>query len=82
MENLILGFAFSLGECTITQAEIWALYHGINLAWSRDFRQIHMESDSISAISIINYEATMALGIMALVPTHITTIIINNEVDI
>ena len=51
------GFVANLGSCPITVAEIWAIYYSLVLAWQKGFRHILLESDSSSAISLIQKES-------------------------
>lgn len=44
--RFLVAFAHKLGACSIVQAELWAIYHGVCLAWRRGFKQLHIESDS------------------------------------
>lgn len=48
------GFAVKLGRCTVTQAELWAIIHGLKLAKERGYSKIMVESDSLTAVKFIN----------------------------
>lgn len=43
-----------MGHCTVPQAKLWAIIHGLGLAKDRGFSQIHVESDSITVVNFIN----------------------------
>lgn len=42
-----------LDHCSTLEAELWGIYHGINIAWSRGFRNLIVESDSVDAIEAL-----------------------------
>lgn len=50
----LCGFAVKLGKCTVPQAELWAVIYGLRLAKDRGFSNIHVESDSLIAVNLIN----------------------------
>lgn len=43
-----------MGYCTVPQAELWAIIYGLRLAKDRGFSNIHVESDSLTAVNLIN----------------------------
>lgn len=47
--NWISGFTSSLGQCSPLEAELWGVFHGLQLAWSLGLRQIIMEVDCLEA---------------------------------
>jgi len=52
--GVFFSFSYNLGACTITQAELWAILIGIQIACSRPgFKDLCIESDSTTAINII-----------------------------
>lgn len=46
----IMGFGLNIGVCSVTAAELWALYYGLELAWAEGLRKISVVVDS-TAIS-------------------------------
>ncbi|CAL1382868.1 unnamed protein product [Linum trigynum] len=46
------GFVVSLGTCSAAMSELWALYHGVNLAWKLGCRTHIVENDSQVASSL------------------------------
>ncbi|KAL9422188.1 hypothetical protein AB3S75_034454 [Citrus x aurantiifolia] len=40
------GFGMNIGHCTITGAELWGLFQGLQLAWNIGIRQLLVEVDS------------------------------------
>ncbi|CAL1353594.1 unnamed protein product [Linum trigynum] len=48
------GFVSSLGSCAAGMAEVWAIYHGLKMAWAGGHRVIILESDSQTAIHLMN----------------------------
>jgi len=53
MGKWIVGFAINIGICTSVGAELWAIANGLQLAWSKGFRKIILESDSSLAVDLI-----------------------------
>ena len=45
----ICGYSVRLGTCSIVSAELWALIHGLQLAWEREVRLLMIEIDSLFA---------------------------------
>ena len=45
----------NLDKCNIMQAEMWGIFHGLQLAWQLGVRQVIVELDSMSAICFIKY---------------------------
>lgn len=41
------GFVANLGLCGSVRAELWAAYLGLSMAWSKGFRDIRFEMDSL-----------------------------------
>ncbi|KAG7534372.1 Endonuclease/exonuclease/phosphatase superfamily [Arabidopsis thaliana x Arabidopsis arenosa] len=42
----IQGFAFNIGFCSATLAELWGVYYGLYLAWERRIPRLQLEVDS------------------------------------
>lgn len=53
MGRVIFAFASSLGACSIMAIELWAILKGVELAWDRGFRRLFVDSNSLSAISLL-----------------------------
>ncbi|KAG5040127.1 hypothetical protein JHK85_012603 [Glycine max] len=49
----ICNFHAKNGSCAVIYAELWAILLGIKLAWSRGFRRIRVDSDSLNAIKLL-----------------------------
>ncbi|XP_061354128.1 uncharacterized protein LOC133298795 [Gastrolobium bilobum] len=43
------GFAYKLGFCSSFKAELWGILRGLEMAWSKGYRKIILESDSLLA---------------------------------
>ena len=43
-----------IGTCSIIKAELWALIHGLKLAWLKGARKIRVEMDSSTVVNWIN----------------------------
>lgn len=42
----VSGFCMKIGESSVTMAELWGLYQGLNLAWNVGIRRLLVEVDS------------------------------------
>ncbi|KAL8143934.1 hypothetical protein V2J09_016966 [Rumex salicifolius] len=47
------GFVKNIGVCSVVAAELWGLYHGLELAWDLGYRKLVLESDSAVAIGML-----------------------------
>ncbi|KAL8170236.1 hypothetical protein V2J09_022040 [Rumex salicifolius] len=47
------GFVKNIGVCSVVAAELWGLYHGLELAWDLGYRKVVLESDSAVAIGML-----------------------------
>ena len=45
--NWICGFSVLLGTCITIEEEIWALVHGLRMAWGKGIRRLVVETDSM-----------------------------------
>ncbi|KAL4307123.1 uncharacterized protein LOC107605009 [Arachis ipaensis] len=48
------GFTANLGYCQITQAEMWAVLYGLQMAWNLGMRRVIVEMDAIEVLKEIN----------------------------
>ncbi|XP_061367963.1 uncharacterized protein LOC133310979 [Gastrolobium bilobum] len=51
--NWICGFTAFIGNCSSLQAELWAIFHGLNFVWNSGWKNIILESDSSQAIGLL-----------------------------
>lgn len=52
--NFICGYAVNLGSCSILEAELWSILHGLSIAWNRGFRRIQVYLDSKIAVGLLS----------------------------
>nr|KYP65942.1 Putative ribonuclease H protein At1g65750 family [Cajanus cajan] len=53
--GFITGFPCKLGQCSILQAELWTIFHGLRIIKDKGFKEdIIVESDSSLAIKFLN----------------------------
>ncbi|CAN1189364.1 Putative ribonuclease H protein At1g65750, partial [Linum perenne] len=52
------AFTANIGDCSITRAELSAIIQGLKLAWAIGIKRIIVQSDSQTAVSILQREAT------------------------
>ncbi|KAL4325829.1 hypothetical protein GQ457_11G022230 [Hibiscus cannabinus] len=57
----LLGFAHSIGSCSILCDELWDAFDSLLLAWQRGFRKVILELDNMQVVLILNGESS-ALG--------------------
>ena len=48
------GFSVKIGTCSIIEVELWALIHGLRLAWLKGARKLGVEMDSLTVMNWIN----------------------------
>ncbi|KAK9006339.1 hypothetical protein V6N11_035380 [Hibiscus sabdariffa] len=49
----IMGFNRSLGATSIFNAELWAIYTGLQLAWNNGFEHVILQSNWLKAVTVI-----------------------------
>ncbi|KAK4270818.1 hypothetical protein QN277_019587 [Acacia crassicarpa] len=65
-EAWVCGFMKNIGVCSVTDAEEWAIFEGMRLAWELGFRKAIVESDSLELIARItdgNFGTASLLGV-------------------
>ncbi|GLT36867.1 hypothetical protein SLA2020_112150 [Shorea laevis] len=55
--NWILGFSRRIGWSSILVAELWAIRDGLQLAVSRNFSHLLIETDSLSAVNLLSNDS-------------------------
>ncbi|QHO40259.1 Putative ribonuclease H protein [Arachis hypogaea] len=50
------GFMANLGNCHAFRAELWGVFHGLNMAWDLGMRRIIIETDSLEVYKEISKE--------------------------
>ncbi|KAL4355056.1 hypothetical protein GQ457_06G032600 [Hibiscus cannabinus] len=53
MGEWILRFSKCIGVCSIIDAELWGVLVGLESAWSRGFRRIVVETDSLDVLRLL-----------------------------
>lgn len=49
----VAGFKKCLGSGSVLSAELWGMVHGLELAWAQGFRRVWLESDSLTAVTLV-----------------------------
>ncbi|KAH9672775.1 putative ribonuclease H protein [Citrus sinensis] len=49
----VLGFGMNIGHFTVTRAELWGLFQGLQLAWNIGIRQLQVEVDNRHTTEIL-----------------------------
>ncbi|XVF15275.1 hypothetical protein REPUB_Repub09cG0137100 [Reevesia pubescens] len=52
--SFLCAFTYKIGISSILNAELWAILIGLHISWEKGYRNIHLESDSLSAIKKLN----------------------------
>ena len=50
----LYGFVHFLGSCSVPMAELWDIISSLRLAWSRGYRRICLETDSMLSFLLLN----------------------------
>ncbi|XVF40762.1 hypothetical protein PTKIN_Ptkin01aG0141200 [Pterospermum kingtungense] len=50
----VKAFTCKIGSCNAVEAELWAVYQGLRLAWIEGFRKVILESDSAMVVRWMN----------------------------
>ncbi|KAL9441410.1 hypothetical protein AB3S75_019988 [Citrus x aurantiifolia] len=53
MDRWLSGFGMMIGSCSVTVAELWGLYQGLQLAWNSGIRKIKVEIDSRCVLQLV-----------------------------
>lgn len=51
---VVFAFSHKLDMCTSLEEELWAIYHGLSVTVRKGFLKIIVESDSLSAIELLD----------------------------
>ncbi|KAF7814701.1 reverse transcriptase [Senna tora] len=54
--SFLYGFVRNLGACSITQAELWGILSGLEVAWYQQARRVIIETDSQTARMLISQQ--------------------------
>ena len=46
-------FCCNIGFCSVTEAELWGMWHGLNIAWKMGIQKLILEADSQTAITLV-----------------------------
>lgn len=58
----VVGFKAYVGECSVVEAELWGIYHGLYLAWARGWRCIELKVDSRVVAHWLCHKSNMFLS--------------------
>ncbi|KAK8561880.1 hypothetical protein V6N12_048936 [Hibiscus sabdariffa] len=48
------GFQKTVGTCHPLQAELWAIFTGLEIAWTQDFELLELQPDCVEVVTMIN----------------------------
>lgn len=57
--RFVFGYSHRLHPCTVLESELWSIFHGLRIAWSRGFTKIVIESDCSVAIDLLQQGEVM-----------------------
>ncbi|CAI0449506.1 unnamed protein product [Linum tenue] len=49
----LTAFAYNLGACSITRAELRGAVEGLQLAWNMGYRRVNVELDSLCSVHLL-----------------------------
>lgn len=49
----IKGFGMNIGSCSVTMAELWGLFQGLNMAWQSEIRWLQVELDNACVYQMV-----------------------------
>ncbi|KAL9460452.1 hypothetical protein AB3S75_003623 [Citrus x aurantiifolia] len=49
----LTGFGMMFGSCSVTVAELWGLYQGLQLAWNFGIRKLKVETDGLCVTQLV-----------------------------
>ncbi|KAL8151867.1 hypothetical protein V2J09_021675 [Rumex salicifolius] len=61
------GFVKNIGVCSVPCAELWDIYHGLELAWESGCKFVIVESDSSTTITFMNRRVSVHHPLSSLV---------------
>ncbi|MFQ6650552.1 hypothetical protein Gotur_023066 [Gossypium turneri] len=61
-ENWIVGFRRQIGVASVMDAELWGIFHGLSIAWDRDFKKVWISHISRSSNIVADIIAKKAIG--------------------
>lgn len=47
----LMGFSVNLGSCGVDEAELWAAWHGLQMAWELVVLILQVKMDSVIVVS-------------------------------
>ncbi|KAK9278780.1 hypothetical protein L1049_028358 [Liquidambar formosana] len=54
--NWMVGFCVNIGVCSVTGAKLWALFHGLKIAWDEGVHKVIVAIDSAIVVNFMRYE--------------------------
>ncbi|KAK8607827.1 hypothetical protein V6N13_023277 [Hibiscus sabdariffa] len=61
----LLGFARSIGRCSVIVVELWTISDGLRHAWDGGFRRVELETNNAEAANICNgLSSTLQHGVL------------------
>lgn len=67
---IVFAFAANIVFCSLMLAELWTIYIGISIAWTKGFRKFIVESDSKLAMYILIKGCTPPSSLLQYSPVH------------
>ncbi|GMP59729.1 hypothetical protein CsSME_00022890 [Camellia sinensis var. sinensis] len=63
----LVGYYGKLGVCTSLEAELWAIYRGLAIAFEKGYKDLTIETDSSSAIELLKERSVVSSSVISLV---------------
>ncbi|KAJ1425512.1 Small GTPase superfamily, ARF/SAR type, partial [Sesbania bispinosa] len=71
----ICGFSATSGQGNIHEAELLALHRGLLLAWDRNIRKLHCETDSLEVTHLLSMDPSLLSGPYKLLTAQISALL-------
>ncbi|KAL7265055.1 hypothetical protein ACSBR1_002914 [Camellia fascicularis] len=63
----LIGYYGKLDVCTSLEVELWAIYRGLTIAFEKGYKDLTIETDSLSAIELLKEGSVVSSSIRSLV---------------
>lgn len=54
----LLGYYGKFNSVSVLEAELWGIYWGLTIMFEKGYNNIHIETDSLAAVQLINADST------------------------
>lgn len=69
----IVGFRKATGMGKVINAKLWAVFTGLELAWSKGFKKVEVKSDNMQVVRLNNNRGLAAIVTMVTLQAEMTS---------